>query len=147
MTKKPVIETPALEPARDTGLLASIKQAKDFVVDKMAHPHETASEVKEWAERSAHSVDAALESVQDSLASVHSSIGEAREWTSDKATQVDDVLAGAQDIVTKIDDSVEAVQGATNRAAESLHQQPGPSEADGPDADGAWGARTDRPER
>jgi hypothetical protein len=68
MSKKPVIEelpapaseseeSPPPKTAQDqvpeTGLLASIKHAKDFVVDKMSHPKETAGEVKEWAERSA----------------------------------------------------------------------------------------------
>lgn len=179
MNKNPDLETPPVAPdehegtpelanaeaARDTGLLASLKHAKDFVVDKVSHPTQTADEAKAWAERSAHTVDAALEGVQGSLASVHTSIGQAREWTSDRAAQVDRILAGVQDVVTRLDDSVETAQGATHRVADSLHPRPEmdctppaerldeadvrpePPESDAPESDGAWGARPDRPER
>jgi hypothetical protein len=157
---------PAVQDAvPDTGIMASIKNAKDFVVDKMSHPKETAGEVKEWAERSAHTVDAALEGAQDALATVNSSIGQAREWTADKADQVDRILAGAQGIVAKLDESVEAVQSSTNRAADALHEAPETASAppagveeepvtlvdlpddDAVEPDGAWGPRTDPRER
>lgn len=123
-TEKAPAKVAVKELAGDTGVLASIKQAKDFVVDKLSNPQQTATELKDWAERSARKVDVALEATQDALSTVHGSIGQAREWTADKAAQIDNTLATAQDIVVKLDDTVEAVQDSTVKVADSLQGDP-----------------------
>lgn len=122
MSKKAITKASETEapPATDTGMRAALKHAKDFVMDKLAHPGETAGEVKEWAERSAEKVDAALDGAQATLAAVNSSLGQARAWTADRATQADRVLAGAQSIVTQVEESVQSVQDSTKRVGEAL---------------------------